>query len=128
MRRLDPAAEPPAPAVEPSPPGSERRRHPRIETAARCLITGDQHAVYLRVHDVSEGGLSVRAPVPLSPRERVEVTLELPGGGRARARGEVVWVHEASGPQGGPRMGARFLELVEGAEALYEALGRGVEV
>ena len=62
---------------------------------------------------------AVRAAPP------VELTLELPSGETVRARGEVVWVKPDNPPAGGgPKMGARFLEFLEGEEELYRVLGR----
>jgi hypothetical protein len=107
----------------PSEPPREQRRHPRYELAVRCWIMDSRHTLYLRVHDISRGGLSVRAPVPFEPTGRIEVGLELPGGHRVRARGEVVWVRSSSATESGPRMGAKFLEFVEGEEDLYTLLG-----
>ena len=107
----------------PADPPREKRRHPRFEMAVRCWITDARHTLYLRVHDISKGGLSVRAKVPFLAAGRIEVGLELPGGGRVRARGEVVWVREETATESGARMGARFLEFVEGEEELYQLLG-----
>ena len=115
-------SDPSHPKLPPDPP-REQRRHPRFELAVRCWITDARHTLYLRVHDISRGGLSVRAPVPFAPAGRIEVGLELPGGRRVRARGEVVWVRSATATESGPRMGARFLEFVEGEEELYTLLG-----
>jgi hypothetical protein len=116
-------SDPSAPKVPAEPP-REQRRHPRFELAVRCWITDSRHTLYLRVHDISKGGLSVRAPVPFVPSGTIEVGLELPGGRRVRARGEVVWVRSSAGEtESGPRMGARFLEFVEGEEELYKLLG-----
>jgi hypothetical protein len=115
-------SDPSAPKLPAEPP-REQRRHPRHELAVRCWITDARHTLYLRIHDISRGGLSVRAPVPFEPNGQIEVGLELPGGMRVRARGEVVWVRSSSATESGPRMGARFLEFVEGEEDLYQLLG-----
>lgn len=106
-------------------PSQEQRRHPRYDLAIRGWLTDAHHTVYLRLHDLSRGGLSVGAPVPFAPSGHIEVGLELPGGQRVRARGEVVWVRGIDDPAAGsgPRMGARFLEFLEGEEALYTLLG-----
>lgn len=115
-----------APAPGDGEPPREKRRHPRLELAVRCWITDQRHTVYLRVHDISRGGLSVRAAVPFAPAGQIEVGLELPGGRRVRMRGEVVWVRgpaDDGAPGGGPRMGARFLEFVEGEEDFYALFG-----
>ena len=119
-------SQPKPPELAGAEPAREKRRHPRVEMALRCWILDERHTVYLRVHDLSRGGLSVRAPVPFAPSGRVEVGLELPGGQRVRARGEVVWVRDREDPTSaarGARMGARFLEFLEGEEALYTLLG-----
>lgn len=107
------------------PPQHEKRRHPRLEVGVRCWLTNDRHTVYLRVHDLSLGGLSVRAPVPFTPSGRVEVGLELPGGRKVRARGEIVWVRtrEVEASSVGPLMGARFVEFTEGEAELTTLLG-----
>lgn len=104
-------------------PAAEKRLHPRRALPVRCWIVDARHTLYLRVHDISRGGLSVRAMVPFTPLERIELGLELPGGQRVRALGEVVWVLEPNGETHGPRMGARFLEFVEGEDDLAQLLG-----
>jgi hypothetical protein len=119
-RALD--SDPSVPKTPPE-PAREQRRHPRFELAVRCWITDARHTLYLRVHDISRGGLSVRAPVPFAPSGKIEVGLELPGGRRVRVHGEVVWVRPQSGTESGPRMGARFLDFIEGEEELYQLLG-----
>jgi hypothetical protein len=116
----DPSHQPPAADDTPE---REQRRHPRLEVAVRCWITDERHTVYLRLHDISRGGLSVRAKVPFAPAGKIEVGMELPGGRRVRARGEVVWVRPQSTGETGPRMGARFLDFLEGEEDLYQLLG-----
>jgi len=107
----------------PADPPREQRRHPRFDLGVRCWITDSRHTLYLRVHDISRGGLSVRAPVPFAPSGKIEVGLELPGGRRVRVHGEVVWVRTSTATESGPRMGARFLAFLEGEEELYRLLG-----
>ena len=107
-----------------APPPVEKRRHPRLETGIRCWIGSERHTLYVRLHDLSCSGLSVRAPVPFMPATTIEVGLELPGGRRLRARGEVVWVRDEPAPEeNGARMGARFLEFLEGEDELQVVLG-----
>jgi PilZ domain len=111
----------------PSPSSADQRRHPRVALPARCWIGDGRRTIYMRVYDLSLGGLSVRAPVPFSPADPVELRLELPGGRWARARGEIVWVRPSPpdhGAQTGARMGARFTEWLAGQESLAEILPR----
>jgi len=121
--REPPTGAPPPPAA---PSYTEARRHPRVELPARCWIEDGEHTLYLRLHDLSRGGLSVRAPVPFAAARRLTLRLELPSGGELRAIAEVVWVR-GTPPADQPscaRMGARFLEFLEGEEALYTLLGQ----
>jgi c-di-GMP-binding flagellar brake protein YcgR len=104
-------------------PAIEKRRHPRIDLPVRCWIMDQRHTLYLRLHDLSRGGLSVRAPVPFAPAGRIDVGMELPTGRRMRATGEIVWVRNAAQSESAPRMGLRFLEFLEGEEDFFDLLG-----
>jgi hypothetical protein len=101
----------------------EVRRHPRVHLAARCWIGDGRRTIYMRVHDLSRGGLSVLAPVPFAPADPVELRLELPGGRVAHARGEIVWVRGTRDlpieARDSARMGARFVEWLAGEEDFY---------
>jgi hypothetical protein len=118
---------PPIDHPQPSGGWSEKRRHPRRQLAVRCWIRDGGHTLYARVHDVSLGGLSIRAPVPWKPRAELELALMVasdpgkPGGEVAiRARGRVVWVRTqpVDGVGGAPRMGAEFLHVLDGEPLL----------
>jgi hypothetical protein len=105
-------------------PVNNSRKHPRVHVAARCWIGDGKRTVYMPIHDLSRGGLSVRAPVPFAPADPVELRVELPGGRIARARGEIVWVRsgELGSSTGGARMGARFIEWLDGRDDLFDLL------
>jgi hypothetical protein len=104
----------------------EKRRHPRQQHAIRCWIGDGSHTLYVRLHDISLSGLSVRAPVPFQPSGEVELSIELPDHNRVRARAEIVWTR--NGPGSGPRMGARFIEILEGEEDLKALLDQNLKV
>ena len=92
---------------------AQRRQCPRRLTTARCWISDEVHTAYLRMHDISLGGLSVGAPLPFSPDSEIEVRIELPFGREVRARGKVVWRKDM-------RLGARFVEILAGQTELDE--------
>jgi hypothetical protein len=94
---------------------SERRRHLRQRIHRRALFDTKQRAVFTRLHDISEGGLSVRAPMPFAPGEELVVTL-----GDVRVRVQVRWTNER--PRVG--MGFRILEVLDGGEE-FLTLTRG---
>jgi|GEM_PF-3710962 len=104
-------------------PRENLREHERLALSARCWIDDGRHTLYVRIHNLSRNGLSVRAPVPFQPNGAVDLELELPAG-RVRVRAEVVWVDDGTNSSG-PRMGARFVEVTEGVEALELALETG---
>lgn len=124
----------PIPPLDPPPDGwAEKRRFPRRQLAVRCWIRDGQSTLYARVHDVSLGGLSIRAPIAFAPKAELELAIVLPGdpskpGGLVaiRARGRVVWVRaqQSAGPGPGvPRMGAEFLDFIDGEQALRRLIG-----
>jgi len=113
----------PADAAGSGTPPVEKRRHPRVDLPVRCWIMDQRHTLYLRLHDLSRGGLSVRAPVPFAPAGRIDVGMELPEGRRMRATGEIVWVRNGAEGESAPRMGLRFLEFLEGEEDFFDLLG-----
>jgi hypothetical protein len=117
------------PIDHPQPIGSwaEKRCHPRRHPAVRCWIRDGGHTLYARVHDVSLGGLSIRAPVPFEPRTELELALMVgidpskpDSETLIRARGRAVWVRvdPVDGMGGAPRMGAEFLDILDGEPLL----------
>jgi hypothetical protein len=123
----------PLPPLAPASDGwAEKRRFPRRQLAVRCWIRDARSTLYARVHDVSLGGLSIRAPIAFAPMAELELAIVLPGdpanpdGLVARARGRVVWVRaqQGDGPGPGvPRMGAEFLDFLDGEQALRRLIG-----
>jgi hypothetical protein len=110
---------------------SEKRRHPRRALAVHCWIRDDRHTVYARLHDVSLGGLSIRAPILFRPDAELELAIVLASDDEptamsavaVRARGRVVWVRAAAEGPGTARMGAQFVEILEGEAALRRLVG-----
>jgi Tfp pilus assembly protein PilZ len=101
----------------------EKRRHRRIQLSIRCWIIDGNHTLYLRVYDLSLGGLSVRTPAPFQPDRELRILIELPDRTQVRARGQVVWIRPSAGVESRPRMGVRFVEFTEGEQALHDLLG-----
>ena len=124
----------PMPPLEPPVDGwAEKRRFPRHQLAVRCWIRDAQTTLYARVHDVSLGGLSIRAPIAFAPKAELELAIVLPGDPAnptgllaIRARGRVVWVRASQGDGPGPgvpRMGAEFLDFIDGEQTLRRLIG-----
>ncbi len=103
----------------------EKRRHPRVPIPVRCWLMEGEHTVYLRLHDLSLGGVSVRAPVPFDTGAHLSVELELPSGRRVVARADVVWLRKTE--DSGPRMGASFTEFLSGQDDLQRLLDARIE-
>jgi hypothetical protein len=120
----------------PSAGWAEKRRHPRRQLTVRCWMSDGQHTLYARVHDVSLGGLSIRAPVAFSPNVELQLALVLASDladheatVSIRAQGRVVWVRSPRGDldplraRSAPRMGAEFLRVLEGEDMLRDLIG-----
>ncbi len=94
----------------------EKRQSPRRQLSVRCWLADGQHTIFARIHDVSQGGLSMRVPVPFALGTELEVALTTSGHGGAlvvpvRVVARVVWLRTA---ESGPRMGTRFLDFPDG--------------
>jgi Tfp pilus assembly protein PilZ len=83
----------------------------------RAWLSDGHHTVYLRLFNLSRGGLAVQAPTPFPVGGELQVSIELPKG-RIRGRGQVVWVSTPGAGDHGPRMGAAFLSVDEGHDEL----------
>ena len=70
-----------------SQPG-ERRRMPRVELLCPALLETATRTELVTTRDVAQGGVKIDTPVPLTPHERVMLTLE----GFRPLEGEVRWV------------------------------------
>jgi hypothetical protein len=112
--------------TEPNKKRRERRRSRRFLSSVRCLITGQQSALYTPLRNISRGGLSVAGPTPFSEGE--EISVRIPGDhrtGEIIVRSRVIWKRGRGDPS--PiGMGAEFLEVTAGQQALEEML-RGKE-
>ena len=81
------------------------RKYPRFPLAARVEHLAEGKCLTGRTGDISLGGILVFSHDTLEPKSAVRVRLELPGGQRVDAPGEVV--HSTRGV----RMGIKFLAL-----------------
>lgn len=106
----------------PAPDYREKRRHVRRQLGVRCWMADGASTLYARVHDVSTGGLSIRAPVAFRPGTQLELSLVVGSTIAARAIGRVVWV---SARAGGARMGAEFVRFEHGCAALGDLFEDG---
>ena len=57
----------------------ERRRTPRVNCRLHGRITRGRERIRARIVDISEGGLCLLSPVALSPKQVVEIAIEIPG-------------------------------------------------
>ncbi|MEK6608163.1 MAG: PilZ domain-containing protein [Myxococcota bacterium] len=96
---------------------SERRRAPRRRVQkTSALLCGDDRALYARIHDASEGGLSVRVPAAFRVGDLVVVTIDA----RIHLRARVT----RSGAPSEAGVGLEVTEILEGAEE-YRKLVEG---
>jgi Tfp pilus assembly protein PilZ len=99
----------------------ERRKHPRFPSQLHCWLRGPARQVYVRLRDLSLGGVALRAPTTFVRGDQAEVVVEDPHRGiNLRARGEVVWTHPDPEHPEHTGTGVRFVQILAGAELLAE--------
>jgi hypothetical protein len=99
----------------------ERRKYPRFPSHLRCWLKGQARQAYVRLRDISRGGLGLRAPTTFPRGEVAEVIIENPGRGlKLRGRCEVVWNHPDPDHPEHTGTGLRFVAIEAGAELLPE--------
>jgi len=54
----------------------ERRRMPRVEIVSQALLETESGTELVTTRDISQGGIKVDVPFPLSPEQKVTVTLD----------------------------------------------------
>jgi uncharacterized protein (TIGR02266 family) len=85
----------------------ENRRYERVHPGLRCWCEGENVTVYALVGDLSEGGLQLKASVPLEEGSTARVRLSLGRSAELRATARVVWTRR--GGEGlPPGMGLEF--------------------
>jgi hypothetical protein len=114
LRRLAVPHASPVPAPAAPHEIDERRRHRRRRSFERAWFDSKTRAVYVRLWDISRGGVSVRGAMPFSDGETLTVTL-----GGVRVRAEVSWRSER--PVAGT--GFRFVEVLDGEDELIALTG-----
>jgi hypothetical protein len=99
--------------------GDERRRFRRVGSGLRCWLRGQSRTVYVRLRDLSHGGIGICAPTTFQRGDAAEVLVEDAHHARSlRAHAEVAWSHPDTDNPGHSGTGVRFLEVIEGRELL----------
>lgn len=57
----------------------ERRRAPRVNCRLHGRITRGRDRIRARIVDISEGGLCLLSPVALTPKQPLQIAIEVPG-------------------------------------------------
>lgn len=68
---------------------SERRQSMRAPCRLRCRIAKGQEQIQARIVDVSKEGLCLISPVWLKPKEKYEISIDVPGTGLSRVHIEI---------------------------------------
>jgi hypothetical protein len=101
---------------------SDRRKHLRVAWPSRCWCQAAEISIYAQIGNVSEGGLFLRTPSPLS--EGAVATLSLPlgeDGAEQLVQAIVVWREDQRG------MGLRFVSAPRGFEDRLRDLLRNLQ-
>ncbi|HJZ88163.1 MAG TPA: PilZ domain-containing protein [Polyangia bacterium] len=88
---------------------AEHRQHPRHRSSLMIWLSSPERSLYVRLHDLSLGGLGLRVPTCLVRGQAIEIALTLPDGAEIGGRAVVAWVR----PEGAPGAGLRLLETTD---------------
>jgi len=72
----------------------DRRRTPRAACRLHGLLTRGKERIRIRIVDVSEGGLCLLSPVALTPKQPVQIAIDVPGRGPAKVQVEIWHVRQ----------------------------------
>ena len=104
----------------------ERRRYRRFPSGLKCWLTCEARLVYVRLRDLSRGGLGLRAPTNFAAGDAAEAIVEDPARQQSlRARCEIVWSHPDEDHPDHTGTGVRFVEILDGTDVLPSAEADG---
>jgi Tfp pilus assembly protein PilZ len=95
------------------------RKFERFPTNLRCWLRARGRTVYVRLRDISRGGVGLRTSTNFSRGDHAELVLEQTRPpATMHARAEVVWSHPDPENPDHAGTGLRFVEIVEGESLL----------
>ncbi len=91
----------------------EKRKHARTRLKARSEVHFDEGMTFSRSLDLSNGGLFISTPEPLSEGSEVSLSLQIPGEDSVDIKGIVRWVRESEDDETKSGMGIEFKDVSE---------------
>ena len=114
--------------------GSERRRHPRVETRIPVRISTIEperdplsgrpffRACQETSANLSRGGAFLKTTEPLTPGRRILIEVSLPDGSPMEAIGRVAWTNRSVGPEPRTATCGVGVEFIAGAAEQLDSL------
>ena len=113
-------------ATRPADNPDERRRTPRVNCRLHGRISRGRERIRARIVDISEGGLCLLSPVALSPKQVVEIAIEIPGRETATVHVEIWHIRSEKSRSSGSKLwiaGAILRDADTAYAQLLEAAG-----
>ncbi|MFZ5471906.1 MAG: TIGR02266 family protein [Myxococcota bacterium] len=104
----------------------ENRRHKRVLSRLRCWCEGQNVTLFVRIGDLSEGGLFLRTSTPLERGTKALLRFQVGEAAEVETRATVMWAR-GDGEEQPPGMGLQFEELAPGTRELIRRLVEGSE-
>jgi uncharacterized protein (TIGR02266 family) len=99
-----------------------KRKHPRVPKKLKSEVSTTESMTYSTARNVSDGGMFVSTPEPISPGTELNLSLTLPDGGIIVLKGLVRWTKEESDDGSPAGMGVQFTSLNPEAEKMLKSL------
>jgi len=101
---------------------TENRKHERYPSRLRCWCESENITLYVRIANLSEGGLFLQTNTPMEAGRRTLLRLSGRDVREVMAEAVVVWNRPQRQEKGPPGMGLKFEELDSGALALLRRI------
>lgn len=91
----------------------EKRKFARTKVDTKSEVHFDEGMTFSSSTDMSNGGLFISTPEPLSEGSEVSLSLQIPGEESVDIKGIVRWVRESDGEDSRSGMGIEFVDISE---------------
>jgi uncharacterized protein (TIGR02266 family) len=102
-----------------------KRKHPRIPKKLKSEVATKDSMTYSTARNVSEQGMFVSTPEPISKGSELNLSITMPDGGVIVLKGTVRWTKEESEDGSPAGMGVQFTSLNPEAEKMIKSLLNG---
>ena len=88
-----------------------QRKHERVQKKIKSQVEGSEILTYSSSQDVSNSGIFITTPDPITPGTELDLSLKLPDGETVQVRGIVRWTKDEDSTGSRAGMGIEFTNI-----------------